>query len=508
MQHKDRRDEHGSANCRPRFDMTASSIELDSVGGSRTLRASGVYRRGYESSSLTNTVRSRQVFHHTHFVGSAARASAHTFLPGTVVVAFLLCTSKWGSYIGLPPFFLTDLLVASAFLAAAFARPCRLAAVNFGSSMFAVLAAWTIIRFAAGANTSLVALRDVTPYMYSVLGFLAALAIPFSTSDQRTRSARLLWLALQAHLVWMTIVSVFPRLTDALPVLSNGVHFLEPREDMDGAILAITVFVAFEIATRTHRRYAYLVALVAFGLLLTVPSRAALLSLVVLAPMFVLIVRQRFDWRHKLDTILVSLTVLPAIVLIVLPSSAIGNRLLATFDPSRQTAEGYASAQGTWEARLKAWSSIVSYQRNESWTALFGSGFGSDFMTESGAARQLLGPLAAQSGVRSPHNYFIGTYARLGITGVLLVLVIVVATIGAIYLQRRFIAGEPLFLVASAVVLALIPVAAVGVILESPFGAIPFFWSAGAILGLPLANSMTSIDRREQKLIHIIGLGS
>jgi len=89
-------------------------------------------------------------------------------------------------------------------------------------------------------------------------------------------------------------------------------------------------------------------------------------------------------------------------------------------------------------------------------------------------------PAADQEDVRSPHNYLLNTWARLGLVGLVLILGILLT---GLRLARLVAMHAPrvrdddvfaMFLVAS------IPVAALlGVVLESPFGALPYFWALG-----------------------------
>ncbi len=93
----------------------------------------------------------------------------------------------------------------------------------------------------------------------------------------------------------------------------------------------------------------------------------------------------------------------------------------------------------------------------------------------------LLGTAAAeQEDVRSPHNYLLGTWARLGLVGVILVLGLLIAGLRL----ARLVAKRAPHLrdddVLAMLLVASIPVVAfVGVVLESPFGALPYFWAIG-----------------------------
>ncbi|WP_168708302.1 MULTISPECIES: O-antigen ligase family protein [unclassified Rhodococcus (in: high G+C Gram-positive bacteria)] len=222
-----------------------------------------------------------------------------------------------------------------------------------------------------------------------------------------------------------------------------------------------------------------------------ISSRAGLIATVLCGLIIVWIIR-----KNASESIVIALAALLTPVVAILSFDTLlklpaVSRLVSTFWPAlaSPTREGYASAQGTTEARQNAWSAVVAYTAEKWDRSVFGTGFGSDFMRDSGAARLLLGPLAADSGVRSPHNYFIGTYARLGFVGLAIIVALVVVALVVIFLKRREILSEELGVLASAVVIAVIPTAAFGVTLESPFGAIPFFWSVGILIGYLRINS-------------------
>jgi O-antigen ligase len=82
--------------------------------------------------------------------------------------------------------------------------------------------------------------------------------------------------------------------------------------------------------------------------------------------------------------------------------------------------------------------------------------------------------------VRSPHNYLLNTWARLGLVGVGLVLGLMIAALRVARLVARHAPRVRDDDVLAMLLVASIPVVAfVGVVLESPFGALPYFWALG-----------------------------
>jgi len=126
---------------------------------------------------------------------------------------------------------------------------------------------------------------------------------------------------------------------------------------------------------------------------------------------------------------------------------------------------------------------VVDYSTESSTRLFWGVGFGPNFMRDSGTAVYLLGAeAAAERDIRSPHNYILGTLARLGIVGSAIAAGIGLHSLSLVWRLRRDSFTDDLAFVASLIIIVLLPAALVGVILESPFGAIPFFWSLGVLV--------------------------
>jgi O-antigen ligase len=117
---------------------------------------------------------------------------------------------------------------------------------------------------------------------------------------------------------------------------------------------------------------------------------------------------------------------------------------------------------------------------------LYGVGMGTDFLAASHTLVYLEGTV--YQNVRSPHDYFVGSFARLGLVGLAFILALIVRLLRQMLRHRRRIAEDELLVCTTLVVLSILVVASFGVVLESPFGAVPFWWAAGILLvltGLP-----------------------
>lgn len=408
----------------------------------------------------------------------------------SLAVAFLLVGSRWGSHIGVGPLYLTDILVALALVhvilgriedSSNFLPPAQMPRKGVGQPILTILLVYSVCRFVAGGHFDAVALRDFAPYLYCVTGFLSAGAIAHATRADRARTMHLMWTALYVHAAWCVLAVLYPTVTAHFPTV-GGLRVFELRDDFDGSVLAVLAGLAF-IRWGQGRGFGYLMVVVGAGFLtVSMTSRAALLALGAS-----LLYGSIALWRGSAVTQSrwrLSLVPLAVVVMaILLPTTFAGSRLVATFgDPTAEQryVDQHASAIGTTDAREKAWSVLASWITDDRERALIGVGFGPDFLAESGASVELLGSeVAAQDTVRSPHQYFLGSWARLGLLGLIPLIMICLTAL------RRAWRFEPdrdeLEMLTSLLVTTLLVAAMVGVVLESPFGAVPFFWSVGIL---------------------------
>jgi hypothetical protein len=413
-------------------------------------------------------------------------------LAGTAAVVLSVAAGKWGSYLGLPPIYPIDVLLAlaGAALLLAMAGPCRsrpaaTAAARGWPGPAAVLLAYALVRFGGGPDHSLVAVRDFAPYGYLLVAFLAAYSYRRSTPAGRARTARLLDAALLFHLAWVLVAVLLPGVVARAPVLdaSQGLRLFEVRQSTDATIVGVTAALYLLRFLRAGRPRHLAVAVVGLAVVLVTPARAALLGtgagVAVAMVCFYAAPARTVAGRRKL----LLTGVLPALavaVALVLPLTTVGSKLLAGFGlaPVRSDVDQFGI--GTIRGRNLAWQLVEQYVAG-SGSRRFGVGFGPDFLGESGARL----PLGGFDALRSPHNYFIGTYARLGLVGLGLLVLLLLAAGRAALGCVRMTAAEPVLLFALVFPVALGVCGAFGVELESPFGAVPFFWCLGILLSRP-----------------------
>lgn len=398
-------------------------------------------------------------------------------VPGTVLVAYLLATSRWGSYAGFSShgLYVSDaaLLLTLVWVAVRHHRQVdlsRRALVALAPVL--ALVGWAVLRFVAAGGGGFDALRDLAPYGYAVIATCTGLVR--TDGAARSRTARVLVAALVVHLAWSAAASVDRTLSASLLVLGNDVHVLDLRPDVDGAGLAVLAAICVHRAlavgsSRSRRLVQLLVAAVCTGLVLQLANRAALLALVV-AALAVVVANRRVWGRLPRRQVAGALLAVGLVGAAVVPSTGLYQRLSG--DP--EFADNAASA--TQQARVGAWRDVLAYVDDSPRAIAVGVGFGPDFVWNSGAALRLQGP--GDVGVRAPHSFILNTYARLGVVGLALLGWLVFAAARA---TRR--AGDELALTALLVCATLLVTSLVGVVLEAPFGALPFFWALGLLLG-------------------------
>lgn len=415
-------------------------------------------------------------------------------LTGTLAVVLLVAATRWGSYVGYAPLFLTDVLIAAAFAGRATgnllhgSRPLS----GFTQSsrpgiVMQLFLGYVVLRFATSMQSigTFNWIRDAAPFLYGILAFASAAAVARSTSAERARTLRLLWCALIFHLGWTSAVILTGLDTSGLPHFPHAaVAVFTVRPDIDGAILGLTAGLLFRNVVLGRRTFQSVFGLaISVVTLLSMGTRAGLLSMLLsLSIAFMLTFAAVGRRRARQAGMLMMIPAILIGVVAIVPTTTVGQRLIATVDSSQTTLVTQYNARGTANARREVWLRVVDWTNESPARAAFGGGFGTDFLTDSDSIALLEGTV--YTGVRSPHNWLVTSYARLGVVGAVLAVTLLVVLVGTVIRRRRQIADDDLLTMASLIVVAIIPVALVGVVLESPFGAIPFYWASGVVLAL------------------------
>lgn len=405
---------------------------------------------------------------------------------GPVLLAlFLLATSKWGSYLPFarPPY-ISDMAISLLVAARLLWRQASTRRRS-GDEVLRILVCslifWCSQELVRG-TFSINAIRDGAPYFYAIL---ALLVIDVPTWTDR-RAERIITAVMVFRVAWLSLVTTVPSIATSLPTLGMDFHLLTPRPDFDGAICGL--FAALSLHRALSGRaipFNLVMATANTFLLFRLRERAGLTAFVFELAIVLWLVgkRHRSALSRKARGVLpVLLICLPLLVLVGTQSVAYQRALagLEVYLPFVHVQETVTTggAQATTHARSKAWHEVISWLGTDSSKEYLGVGFGPDYLHQSGADVLLLG--SANSDVRSPHNYFVNTWARLGLVGLTIVSAIVVYGLWLMVLVKRSApALTDLDVLAFLLAVGIPAVAAVGVVLESPFGAVPYFWAIG-----------------------------
>ncbi|MGU3409099.1 O-antigen ligase family protein [Microbacterium sp. M1A1_1b] len=338
-------------------------------------------------------------------------------------------------------------------------------------------------------------LRDSAPFFYIFLAYVSAASIARSTRDGRARTARLFLVALCFHLAWATF-SIFTGFA-GIPLPGGSAGVFQIRPDVDMAILGIGAGTFLLRAFRNKTRFLSIVAiLISLVDVFSLQSRAGLISVVVsmlVAYLIFYVSTPPTSGRRLFSQMLVPVGI--GVLLVVLPQTGPGQRIIATIDASSASTSAQLSARGTENARRLVWTQVISWTDDTPQRQLFGSGFGNDFLTQSGTLSYLEG--TTYDNVRSPHNWFIGIYARMGIVGLLLAAAVVLSLVVTVFRRLRIAAEDDVVATSAMMVVAILPVASLGVVLEAPFGAVPFWWAAGVLLAVGPRRDDSTRGRRQ-----------
>ncbi|MBY6437559.1 O-antigen ligase family protein [Rhodococcus kroppenstedtii] len=428
------------------------------------------------------------------FPYAPVRVEQQRLVAGTLAVALLIAGTRWGSYTGASGLYLTDMLLAAGIThhllwVSGRSQPSLTGYTRRASPgiAFWALATYVVARITASISAfDAEWVRDAVPFLYALVGLVAASSIARSTEFSRERTMRVLWFALLFHLIWTTIVIRFQINPAGLPSFPGApISIGQVRPDIDCAILGVTaaLFVRNIFLKRTP--WWSLVALVITSQTIAgMSTRGGYLAIAIAVLLGMALtyfaLRDRISLgRPAMALVLVSIAIA---AYFVLPSTVIGKRFIATFDSSQASTSEAQNAVGTARARDMAWEMVIDWTGETRGRQVFGAGPGPNFIVEAGASAVLQG--TEYRNVRSPHNFFIGLYARFGAVGLTLVSVVMLLTAWRIWENRVRIGKDELLFTCALLAAAIVPVAAVGVVLESPFGAIPFWWAVGILLTL------------------------
>jgi len=411
-------------------------------------------------------------------------------------------STRWGSHLGLPPLYFSDILVAGAvfflIVGSRIAPKTRFHKIQdpFSLQLLLVFLTYVFFRalFSLEPGSVTVWARDLAPYLYGILAFVSAYSVTHANKATRELTHSVLHGALVAHAIWI----VFTNLTQTRFSVGTAVPIFAIRPDIDLALLGVLGAVSLrKFLINEKRKINFMgLILVLFAFASWLPTtRSGFLSFIVVI-LLAIVLSKTVAPRDEGATVS-RVFVITSVGLVLgwfFAVSDAGLRILKSLFPAT-TFVGIDSdtGEGTQQARENSWAELLRWVQDDSVRLFFGSGFGNHFMSDSGALALLIGPEELE--VRSPHNWFLNTLARLGIVGLFLAGFWLFRVIRGIVDNRLLVALDSLSFMSAIVFVAIIPVAAFGVVLESPFGAIPFFWFAGILIaGANFGDTVKTIE--------------
>ena len=406
---------------------------------------------------------------------------------------YFLATSRWGSYLTIPgaPFFIGDLLLGLSMVGLLLAlRRGSVALHSLVKAPLVVhltlsLAAWAATRALLGGTVTLVALRDLAPYVYA-LAILPAFLLPVQSPARWTP---VIYSVLTFHVLWVALLPRMPGFPWGLPVLGTDATLLTARPDFDSAVCGIAAGLAVRelVSGRslTLVRRGLLATFVGSNLyaVATLETRAGLLTTFIVVAAALLIRPRTTLTRPSAEANRGKRRLTVGAVLVV---AAVLTPALTLTPTGQRLGEGLSTtsskARGTVDVRQFVWDKVIEFTARSPQRTAVGVGFGPNFIDRSGSRYALEGE--TYRNVRSPHNYLVGTLARLGVAGALLAaLVLVLGCVLAVRALRTPHLG-PIATLAALILLAMPLPSLLGVVMEAPFGALPYFWAVGAVSGV------------------------
>ncbi|WP_296667355.1 O-antigen ligase family protein [Demequina sp.] len=399
----------------------------------------------------------------------ALRVGAALMVAGPLVA---VAGGRWGTYIGVPgaPVFLTDALVVVGLLIIGLDRarnsaelrlPRTPVPVAAGAVLMAVVGVLGLVR---GGAPDLFAIRDALPFVYLALTPVFVLAVRVVGV---ARVLRGLMVASVIHTFWYAAVEFGVVREFALPIV--GVPVFTSRGDFDGLVGGIAI-ATVTVLSRAPIPWRLLVVAAAVSAQLVQGSRAGLVAMLIVAGAVAIASRPFRDERLgpvRLAAVFAALPVLAAGIIVAAQSSGWARALERLFAGSIES-----GSSNTTSARIDAWDRIITYVGHDAPARWFGKGFGSSFIVDSGAVEYLSG----SSSVRQAHSFLVGWYALVGGIGLTLALIaFALFLLPPVRRMRR----DPGARFGAAIQMGVLFAAAVGVIMESPFGYLLFVLAVG-----------------------------
>ncbi len=393
--------------------------------------------------------------------------------------------SRWGSYLPREPIFLSDILILLLLVATLFSRIKVIRKSKFTIYVVYLFLLLSKLIF-SNWDYPLTLLRDFIPYFYIAMAPLVAWRIIPSNVVISQKIGRFLEYCIVAHAAWCLFSFYLPNFVTILPQISSSqqIHVFSIRPDFDAAM--VSVFIAMVVLKRIsviNLSVQRIFAVLGSSYILLQDNRASFISFSILMLISIRYRLSRLDNVLKRASVRILVLSCVCLALIGISQLTIGQKFIGTTQLISKESSSMVGA-GTASARLAAWTQVMNYLDSSPQRVFFGVGFGPDYLQDSGALRALVNSeVGSRTMPRQPHNYWLNTYARLGILGLgILGLIFAQCLRLAIRILRKPTDYGVEMLISSLIFIALIPVASLGVVLESPFGAIAMTLALGFML--------------------------
>lgn len=386
---------------------------------------------------------------------------------GAAGLAIPLVGGRWGSHIGLAPFYLADtlVLIGAAVTISGSGWRCyspRLPRVFWATWTFTAL--FVVASVLTGQGSAVTRLRDLLPWIYLLL---IPVVIYWATVAGRARVTKYLTCTLLMHAVWAVpaMLGILPDFTLPIGVLDEPLF--DERPDIDVPLLA--ALVALVLHGRRPNLWIICLVLLSAAASLTQTSRAGLVGGVVGILLFSWATGSLRGSKGVRRAFFASGAVIVTLAW-VLPMVA--NQSEDAADAGALARAGLygngrasASGTGTADARARAWELVLEFYE-EAGSPPLGIGAGTEIVRDSGAVLYLSG----DESVRAPHNWWIHAVVRMGPLGLTLWVVCLAAAawgnLGQVVKSQSTLLPALGALLAASVLVT----ASVGVVIEAPFG--------------------------------------
>jgi O-antigen ligase len=418
-------------------------------------------------------------------IEQSQRQKRQWYFLGILPGAWAIVGSRWGSYLPSEPIFFSDLFIALLIISSIFSKSRVKRSVRFSLFVFLIffLSFQLLI---ADWNQPITTLRDFMPYFYLAVAPIMALRFISANDEVQEAFGKVLEFCLVLHTLWCLSSFFIPKFSESLPLVNaaQGLHFFSIRPDFDASITS--VFIAMVILGRINlisRKFQYFLIFFSIIYIFSQNNRASFISFAIL---LVIAIQGRLKLVRNIDQrAFMKLVVVTAflISIIFIGQLSIGQKFLGTLNANSNNISAQAGA-GTASARLEAWKNVFNYSNSNPRRIAIGSGFGTDYLQDSGALRAMVNSEAgSRTNPRHPHNYWINSYARLGLTGFLLIGLIIFSGLRmALKICKNPFGYRNATLFSALLLIGVIPIASLGVVLESPFGAIAMSMTLGFML--------------------------